>query len=176
MFKFVPLVIFAALIGFLAKGLTLNPRELPSALLDQPAPNFSLPTLLSAKPEFSSSEMLGQVWLLNIWASWCVACVSEHPLIMQLADREKIPIIGLNYKDTPEAAVAWINRFGNPYGSILDDRDGLVGIDWGVYGVPETFIMDRSGQVRYKHVGPIDDVAMRDIVLPLIDKLLASPS
>lgn len=176
MVKLIPLVLFLALVGFLAKGLTLDPREVPSPLIDKPAPEFRLPTLPATGTDFKSADMQGQVWILNVWASWCRACVTEHPLLVDMAAEQRLPIMGLNYKDTPEAAMAWLGQLGNPYNRILDDREGRVGLDWGVYGVPETFVIDRSGQVRYKHIGPLNETAIENIVEPLIEELLAAPS
>ena len=180
MLKLLPLVVFLAMVGFLAKGLTLDPREVPSPLIDKPAPAFRLPTLATAGTasgaEFNTADMRGQVWVLNVFASWCASCVVEHPVLTRLARERPVQLIGLNYKDTPDAAAAWLSRFGNPYSQLLDDRAGDVGLDWGVYGVPETFIIDQSGQVRYKHIGPVDDIALDDILYPLLDELLGAPT
>ena len=173
MLKILPLVVFLALVGFLAKGLTLDPAELPSPLIDKPAPAFELARLTDADVPFDSADMRGRVWLLNVWASWCAPCVEEHPVIVAFADESDVPVVGLNYKDDPEAATQWLSRLGNPFDAIADDRKGDVGIDWGVYGVPETFVIDTEGRVRYKHVGPLDDEDMpcRTMVIPLVEQL-----
>ena len=174
--KLLPLALFMALAAFLAKGLTLNPQELPSPLIDKPAPGFSLSLLPEGNGEFSSSSLDGTVWVLNVWASWCGPCIQEHPFIVQLADQRATPVVGLNYKDQPGAANQWLERFGNPFTYVLDDRRGDVGLDWGVYGVPETFIIDRLGRVRYKHVGPLDEAALLDTLIPIIDELEKEPT
>ncbi len=175
MLKLIPLVVFLVLAGFLAKGLTLDPSALPSPLIDKPAPAFELATLPAQKSEpFVSSEMLGRVWVLNVWASWCVACVDEHPLLVEFAESSEVTLVGLNYKDKPDAAMAWLGELGNPYDIIADDQEGEVGIDWGVYGVPETFVIDTDGNVRYKHIGPIDEETVRTMITPLVEQLRES--
>lgn len=172
MLKLIPLVVFLVLVGFLAKGLTLDPSELPSPLIDKPAPAFKLARLSAEEAEpFVSSDMQGKVWVLNVWASWCVACVSEHPLLVAFAENSDVPLVGLNYKDEPQAAMAWLGRLGNPYDIIADDRNGDVGIDWGVYGVPETFVIDAAGNVRYKHIGPVDEETIQTMITPLVQQL-----
>lgn len=175
MLKLIPLFVFLLLAAFLAKGLTLDPTELPSPLIDKPAPAFELTRLSTAATEadtpFVSNEMLGQVWVLNVWASWCAACVDEHPLLVAFAADSDVPLVGLNYKDEPDAARAWLARLGNPYDVIADDREGDVGIDWGVYGVPETFVIDAEGNVRYKHIGPVDEKTLRTMIGPLVEQL-----
>ena len=175
--KILPLALFAALAGFLAKGLTLDPAELPSPLIDKPAPQFVVERLArkvgeQSPGEFNSEELTGQVWVLNVWASWCGPCIQEHPYLVSLAQRRSVPVVGLNYKDDPVDAQNWLARFGDPFTHLLDDRRGDVGLDWGVYGVPETFIIDHEGWVRYKHVGPVDEKALVEIIIPLIDELL----
>ena len=170
MMRFVPLLVFGLLVGFLAYGLQRDPSRIESPLINQAAPQFSLPVLASGD-EFDSNAMLGQVWVLNIFASWCAACVTEHPLLVQLAKDHTVPLVGLNYKDQTEDAVAWLNRFGNPFMAVAEDQSGGVGIDWGVYGVPETFVIDASGNVRYKHIGPLTDASIANTVLPLIQSL-----
>ena len=169
--RVIPLLIFVALVAFLAKGLTLNPQELPSPLIDKPAPVFELPALLDADLPFQSEQMSGRVWVLNVWASWCRPCIDEHPLITRLARESGVPVLGLNYKDDPVAASNWLTRFGNPFSEVVADREGRVGIDWGVYGVPETFVIDAAGRVRYKHVGPIDQEDLERQFLPLLNQL-----
>ena len=171
MARLVPLLIFIALAAFLAKGLTLNPQELPSPLIDKPAPAFSLPVLADADASVGSDTMSGQIWVLNVWASWCRPCVDEHPLITRLARESGVPVLGLNYKDDPDAASKWLARFGNPFSHVVADRNGRVGIDWGVYGVPETFVIDADGRVRYKHVGPLDREDLEQQFLPLLERL-----
>lgn len=171
--KLLPLVLFLALAGFLAKGLTLDPSELPSPLIDKPSPQFTVDSLLPGEPPFDSQSMRDRVWVLNVWASWCAPCVQEHPLLIELAQLRDVPIVGLNYKDQPADALPWLQRLGNPFSNVLDDRLGDVGLDFGVYGVPETFVIDGDGLVRYKHVGPLDADALQQKLLPAIDSLLA---
>lgn len=174
MFKFIlPLIIFIVISVFLAIGLGLNPREIPSPLIDKPAPEFSLPNLHDPKQILTNADFKGQVWLLNVWASWCVSCRSEHPVLNQLAQQKQVPIIGLNYKDDPAAAQSWLQQLGNPYTLSLVDMEGEAGIDWGVYGVPETFVIDKHGLVRHKFTGPVTVKAIQEILLPLVKKLQA---
>jgi cytochrome c biogenesis protein CcmG, thiol:disulfide interchange protein DsbE len=168
---FIPLAGFLVMIGFLAVGLRLNPRDVPSPLIDKPVPAFVLPTLAAPEVSLAAQDLKGKVWLLNVWASWCVACRAEHPLLVDLAKTGAVPIYGLNYKDKREDALRWLANFGNPYQASLSDTSGLVGIDLGVYGVPETFVIDRNGLIRYKHTGPVTAEALRDTILPLIGKL-----
>lgn len=169
-----PLGIFAVLAGFLFVGLGLNPREVPSPFIGKPAPSFQLAQLAQPGQTFSPQQMQGQVWLLNVWASWCVACRIEHPLLVDLAKKDVIPIIGLNYKDSPDAALGWLGRFGDPYKLSIVDPDGRVGIDYGVYGVPETFVIDKAGVIRFKQIGPITEDAWRVKILPLVQQLRQS--
>ena len=174
--RLLPLVVFVALAAFLARGLSLDPGKLPSPLIDKPVPAFSLPTFAPEQGAFEPESMLGQVWLLNVWASWCGPCVQEHPLITELAETTEVPVIGLNYKDGNQESRQWLQRFGNPFDRVLADRDGRVGIDWGVYGVPETFVIDAAGRVRYKHVGPIDRETLDNTLRPILDELESAPS
>ncbi|MEP6942937.1 MAG: DsbE family thiol:disulfide interchange protein [Betaproteobacteria bacterium] len=167
----VPLLIFAVLIAFLWVGLGRDPREVPSPLIGKPAPSFALARLHDAEARLSSDELKGTVWLLNVWASWCVSCRVEHPLLMQLAESKVVPIYGLDYKDKPDAGRTWLAQNGNPYTASAVDLDGRVGIDYGVYGVPETFVVDKQGIVRYKQIGPITAEALKDKILPLVREL-----
>lgn len=166
-----PAAVFVALTVFLAIGLTRNPEEVPSPLIGKPAPTFELPRLASPGQRFSPANMKGQVWVLNVWASWCVSCRAEHEVLEALAERDIAPIVGLNYKDKPGNARQWLVDRGDPYALSVMDRDGKAGIDWGVYGVPETFIIDRRGNIRYKHIGPIDFPALTDTVIPKLQSL-----
>jgi cytochrome c biogenesis protein CcmG, thiol:disulfide interchange protein DsbE len=166
-----PLLAFVVLLAFLAVGLTLRPRDVPSPLIDKPAPAFNLPVLGSPDRMLSAQDLRGQVWLLNVWASWCVACRLEHPVVLAAAKSGSVPIYGLNYKDRRNDAAGWLERFGNPYVSSLSDTEGLVGIDFGVYGVPETFVIDKNGVIRHKMTGPLTPEAWRDTILPLVRKL-----
>ncbi len=166
-----PLAIFVAVMGFLGAGLTLNPREVPSPLVGKAAPEFSLPRLHDPRAVFSPRELAGHVWLLNVWASWCSGCREEHPLLMRLAESGEVPIYGLDYKDRRDDALAWLKRFGNPYPVSALDESGRTGIDYGVYGVPETYVIDKRGTIRYKHIGPLDDEVLGTKVLPLIREL-----
>ena len=168
---FVPLGVFVVLMAFLAVGLTLKPRELPSALLGKPAPAFVLPTLNTPTTSLSTRDLRGQVWVLNVWASWCVACRDEHATMVEMAKLKLVPIYGLNYKDQRADALGWLARFGNPYVASLSDTDGLVGIDYGVYGVPETFVIDKAGVIRRKFVGPVTAQTVRDEIVPLVARL-----
>ncbi len=167
----IPLIIFAILLGFLAVGLGLKPREVPSPLINKPAPAFSLPLLDAPQQMLSANDLRGKVWILNVWASWCVACRIEHPLLVEFAKTASVPIYGLNYKDKREDALRWLANFGNPYTRSLSDTEGLVGIDFGVYGVPETFVIDQQGVIRFKHIGPVTPEVLRDDILPLLRKL-----
>ena len=174
MFKFlIPLFLFAILTFFLAIGLKLNPREIPSPLLEKPAPAFALPDLHNPTKLFSQSELMGKVWMLNVWASWCVSCRAEHPVLNKLSEQTDVTIIGLNYKDDPVAALNWLDKLGNPYDISVMDMQGRAGIDWGVYGVPETFLVDKKGLIRHKHTGPVSSDDVRETLLPLIQQLQA---
>ncbi|MGZ8273811.1 MAG: DsbE family thiol:disulfide interchange protein [Burkholderiaceae bacterium] len=170
----IPLALFIVLAGFLLRGLFLNPREVPSPLINKPAPQFSLAQLAQPDRPFAPQDMKGQVWLLNVWASWCVACRQEHPLLVELARRKAVPIIGLNYKDKPDAATGWLAQFGDPYNLSVKDNDGRVGIDYGVYGVPETFLIDKAGVIRFKQIGPITEEVWTKKMQPLIEELRKS--
>ena len=167
----VPLGIFALLVVFLAVGLTRDPREVPSPLIDKPAPTFALSELQAPDKVLTPADLKGKVWLLNVWASWCVSCREEHPLLVELGRANVVPIYGLNYKDQSPAALKWLEDMGNPYIASLVDADGRVGIDYGVYGVPETFVIDRDGVIRYKQIGPITPQALKEKILPLVRKL-----
>ena len=166
-----PLGIFVVLVVFLALGLKLNPREVPSPLVGKPAPAFSAPSLAEPSRLLRREDMLGKVWMLNVWASWCVACRVEHPVLVAYARTGGVPVFGLNYKDKREDGLRWLAQFGNPYSDTVFDSDGRIGINFGVYGVPETFIMDRAGIIRYKHIGPITPEALRDKIEPLLRQL-----
>ena len=167
----IPLVLFLALVAFLAIGLGRDPREVPSPLINKPAPAFRLVELKDPSRSFSSEEMRGKVWLLNVWASWCIACRDEHPMLLELARRNAIPIYGLNYKDKPTDAISWLNELGDPYVLSVSDLDGRVGIDYGVYGAPETFLIDRDGVIRFKHIGPITPDVWTNKMVPLLAQL-----
>jgi len=167
----IPLAVFVVLVVFLAIGLTRDPREVPSPLINKPAPAFQLAQLQQPGLNFSQKDMLGQVWLLNVWASWCVSCREEHPLLVDLAGNRVVPIVGLNYKDKADDAKAWLKQFGDPYTLSITDANGRVGLDYGVYGVPETFVIDRGGVIRYKQIGPVTREALDKKIMPLISSL-----
>ncbi len=172
MMRFIlPLVIFLVLAAFLFKGLHLDPREVPSPLIDKPAPAFTLPQLHDPKKTFSPQDMLGKVWLLNVWASWCVSCREEHPFLVALSEQKIVPIYGLDYKDKRADAEAVLRNGGDPYTLTAFDADGRVGIDYGVYGVPETYVIDKKGVIRYKQTGPINPQNLRETLLPLVAQL-----
>ncbi|HPT49202.1 MAG TPA: DsbE family thiol:disulfide interchange protein [Accumulibacter sp.] len=186
-----PLIGFIALLALLAVGLTLNPRDVPSPLVDKPAPSFSLPQLQAPAQTFSPKDMHGKVWLLNVWASWCVSCRQEHPVLVELAKQQVVPLIGLNYKEVRgdggididklsperekqmvlERAGEWLRQHGDPYTLSAIDIDGRVGIDYGVYGVPETYVIDKNGIIRLKHTGPITPDVFSGKILPLLATL-----
>jgi len=179
----IPLALFLLLAAFLAVGLTRDPHELPSPLVGRPAPDFKLPRLASNSANsaysantadtgrFSPVDMKGKVWMLNVWASWCVSCRQEHPVLMDFARRAVVPLVGLDYKDTHDDAQRWLAQHGNPYALSAVDADGRVGIDYGVYGVPETYVIDKAGTIRYKQIGPITDEVLQATILPLIREL-----
>ncbi len=167
----IPLGLFAALVVLLGIGLTLNPREVPSPLIGKPAPEFDLPTVMDPDKRISRESLLGKVYLFNVWASWCVSCRQEHPLLVELSRKGVVDIYGLNYKDRREDAQRWLNYYGNPYVASGADTDGRVGIDWGVYGVPETFVIDARGMIRHKQIGPVTPEALEEEILPLVKKL-----
>jgi len=166
-----PLAVFIVLVVFLGVGLTLNPRQVPSPLIDKPAPIFELQQLHDPAKTLASQDNMGKVWMLNVWASWCVACRDEHPLLVQLAKFGIVPIYGLNYKDERSTAIQWLKQYGDPYTISIIDADGKVGIDYGVYGVPETYVIDKKGIIRYKHIGPVTVKSLEDKILPLIKEL-----
>ena len=170
-----PFGLFVVTAAFLGIGLSLNPRLIPSPLIEKPAPEFSLPELHEPTRTVTLNDLTKEVSLFNVWASWCVACRQEHPLLMSLARAGTVPIYGLNYKDERDDAIKWLAQLGNPYSAIAADREGRVGIDYGVYGVPETFVIDSNGVVRYKHIGPIDEASLKDTLLPLVRALQAEP-
>jgi len=167
----VPLAIFAVLVVFLGVGLGLKPREVPSPFIGKPVPEFTLPELMKEGRSISPSDLKGQVWMLNVFASWCFACRAEHEVLSAFINAEKIPVVGLNYKDESDDAKNWLAELGNPYMHIAFDYKGDVGIDYGVYGVPETFVIDKKGIIRHKQIGPVFDETVRDQLLPLILKL-----
>ncbi len=172
----VPLLVFGGLVLLFAKGLELDPRKVPSPLIDKPAPAFELPRLKQPDATLGIDDLKGQVTLLNVWASWCSGCRVEHPFLVKLARSGEIPIYGLNYKDEPADALNWLRRLGDPYTAVAVDRDGRVGIDWGVYGVPETFLIDRDGMIRYKQIGPLDEETWNSVIRPMVERLKAEAS
>ncbi len=167
-----PLIVFIALVALLAVGLNLNPREVPSPLIGKPTPDFKVPQLQDQSATFSPKEMQGKVWLLNVWASWCVSCREEHPVIVEYAKKGELPpVVGLNYKDKRDDGMRWLARFGDPYLLSAFDADGRVGIDYGVYGVPETYLIDKAGVIRFKQIGPITPAVLEKKILPLVKEL-----
>lgn len=166
-----PLVGFLIMVVFLFAGLSLNPRQVPSPLIDKPAPVFELQQLHEPEKILTSQDNLGKVWLLNVWASWCVACRDEHPLLVHVANAGIVPIYGLNYKDERDTAMQWLRQFGDPYTVSIVDSDGRVGIDYGVYGVPETYVIDKQGIIRHKQIGPVTVKSLQEKILPLVKEL-----
>jgi len=163
-----PLSIFAALCALFLLTLDRDTRLVPSPLINQPAPQTVL-TRLNDDIVFSPEEMLGKRWIMNVWASWCVACRQEHDLLLMLSGQSNIPLIGYNYKDTPNQAINWLNQLGNPYTLVVQDTQGQAGLDWGIYGVPETYLIDETNHVRYKHTGPLNQQALATIILPFVN-------
>jgi len=163
-----PLLIFGVLLGLLAIGLGKDPRRVPSPFIGKPAPVFDLPQLHAPEQRLTMEMLRGHPLLLNVWASWCVECRHEHALLMQLATERQVAIYGLNYKDPRADALRWLEEWGNPYVLTGADQDGRVGIDYGVYGVPETFVIDATGVIRYKHIGALTEQAVREKILPLL--------
>ena len=166
-----PLAVFALLVFFLWRGLRLDPHQVPSPLIDKPAPGFALTRLDDANTTIRRDDMLGKVWMLNVWASWCVACREEHPTLVAFSKTKAVPIIGLNYKDTRAEGLGWLSQFGNPYDASVFDQNGRVGIDFGVYGVPETFVIDKRGVIRFKHIGPLTPEVVQTRIQPLLKEL-----
>jgi cytochrome c biogenesis protein CcmG/thiol:disulfide interchange protein DsbE len=167
----IPLGIFLVLVAFFAIGLKLDPREVPSPLIDKQAPAFEVVQLHEPDKLIGTEQLRGQVWLLNVWASWCVACRSEHPHLVELARQNLVPIYGLNYKDERDDALRWLRQFGDPYMVSAHDLDGRVGLNYGVYGVPETFLIDKEGVIRYKHIGPVDPDVINNTIMPMVREL-----
>ncbi|MGB0956342.1 MAG: DsbE family thiol:disulfide interchange protein [Panacagrimonas sp.] len=164
-----PVVGLAILAAFLAIGLRLDPRQVPSPLIGKPAPAFALPSLDEDR-QISLEDLKGRPVLVNFWASWCAGCRVEHPLLMRLAQEDGIEIVGMDYKDGPAVARAWLRRHGNPYRVIAQDRDGAVGLDWGVYGVPETYLLSADGRILFKQIGPMTQEAWEQEIRPLMQE------
>ena len=166
-----PLLAFIVLVVFLAIGLTKDPRKLPSTFIGKNAPVFVLPQLHNLNKTFSPKSMLGKVWVLNVWASWCTSCRAEHQVLNTMQRNNKVNLIGLNYKDEVADARDWLGRYGDPYQLSISDLEGTAGIEWGVYGVPETFVIDKKGIVRLKHTGPVTNKDIIKEIIPMIRKL-----
>jgi len=175
MTRFIPILVFVGLLLLLGYGLTQDPHKVTSPLIGKPAPDFTLPTVWDASRQLSKTDISKKPSLFNVWASWCVACREEHPLLLKLSKTGKVPIYSLNYKDQPADAQQWLKQFGDPYLVSASDLHGKVGIDWGVYGVPETFVIDRKGIIRYKQIGPITEKDLQETLLPLLDELNHEP-
>lgn len=167
---FIPLMIFVVLAVFFWRGLSLDPTDMPSALIDRPMPAFSLPTVNDATQVVSEGDLKGEVTLLNVWATWCISCRVEHPYLVELAE-QGVKIVGVNYKDDVQEAQKWLKNLHNPYVYSIVDADGRLGIDLGVFGAPETYVLDRQGVIRYKHVGVIDDKVWTEEIKPIVDAL-----
>lgn len=166
-----PIAIFAALVALLGVGLTLNPREVPSPLIGKAAPHFELPLLLDSTKTFTPADMKGKVWMFNVWASWCTSCRQEHAVIAEFAKTGVVPVYGLNYKDTREDGKEYLAKLGNPYQLIAYDPQGRVGLDYGVYGTPETYVIDKRGVIRYKRIGPLTPEIIKQKIIPLVQEL-----
>jgi len=169
----IPLVVVAGLISLFWVGLSLNPREVPSPFIDKAAPAFTLETLADAEQPITQLALRGQPQLLNVWATWCGGCRAEHDALLALAEAG-VPIIGLNWKDERQAAQRWLTELGNPYTAVAYDPDNKVGLDYGVYGAPETFVIDAEGIIRHKHIGPLTEQSIRDTIIPLLLELKGS--
>ena len=166
-----PVVLLVGMAVLFAVGLRHDPSIVPSVLIDKPAPDFDLPPLLDGKPGLATLDLNSQVVLVNVFASWCIPCRVEHPLFMRLAEEGEVPIYGINYKDAPADAKRWLAELGDPYARIGADRDGRAAIEWGVYGVPETFVVDGTGTIRFKQVGPLTAQVLEKTILPLVREL-----
>jgi cytochrome c biogenesis protein CcmG/thiol:disulfide interchange protein DsbE len=174
MMRFIlPFIVFIIVSAFLYVGLNLKPSEVPSPLIGKPAPTFSLPDLQDPRILFSPQEMKGKVWLLNIWASWCTSCESEHPIFLDLARQKLVPIYGMDYRDKREAGLEWLRQRGNPYDLVISDSEGRVAIDYGVYGVPETYLIDKQGVIQYKQIGIVTEEILKTVLIPKIKELQA---
>lgn len=167
----VPALVLIALLGLFARGLFLNPTIVPSPLIGKPAPAFALPSLSDAKQTLTQNAFQGKVYLFNVWGSWCVACRDEHPVLMQFAAEHVVPIYGLDYKDERPAALDMLTKLGNPYAAVAYDDNGDATINWGVYGAPETFLVDKQGIIRHKYIGPLTLDLIRDDLMPRIQAL-----
>ncbi|MBS4096368.1 MAG: DsbE family thiol:disulfide interchange protein [Sulfuricella sp.] len=169
--RLIPFGIFIVLVIFFAIGLKLNPREVPSPLIGKPAPDFHLALLQKPTQQIGPADLRGKVWLLNVWASWCASCRQEHEVLLDLAKRNIVPVYGMDYKDQDAPALTWLQRLGNPYAAVMVDPDGRTGIDYGVYGVPETYLIDKGGVIRHKHTGPVTEETLETTLLPMIKEL-----
>jgi len=167
----IPLFVFLIMAGFLLKGLFMDPRHIPSVLINKPAPEFNLPTLYNPEKLISKADMKGKVWLLNVWASWCGACRAEHQVLNTIADMGIVDIVGLDYKDEAADGKRWLQQLGNPYTEVLVDKSGRTGIDFGVYGVPESFLIDGEGVIRHKFTGPLYYPDIKGTLVPLLDEI-----
>lgn len=168
--RLIPFILFLIVVAFLGRGLFLDPHEVPSPLIGKPAPYFKAPTLENVNNSFSTTDMKGKVWLLNVWASWCSACRDEHPVLLEMSS-QGLPLYGLDYKDTNLEAQNVLDRMGDPYIQTATDMTGKIGIDYGVYGVPETYVIDKAGVIRYKQIGPITRDVLNDKILPMLKEL-----
>ncbi len=167
-----PFGVFIILVILLGVGLKLDPKKVPSPLIEKTAPHFELPQLHNASQTFAPKDYLGKVWVLNVWASWCVSCRAEHEIITELANMKLVDVVGLDHKDEPSEGRRWLQHFGDPYKLSVIDLDGRAGIDWGVYGVPETFIIGKDGLIKYKHIGPVTAESLHNEIVPTIKALL----
>ena len=168
---YIPLLVFIVMAVFLGIGLTMNPRDIPSPLIGKQVPEFSLPPVKGGTLGLATSDLRGEVSMVNVFASWCLACREEHPILMAIKEKGIVPLHGINYKDKPDDARAWLDEMGDPYRRIGADISGRVAIDWGVYGVPETFVIDRNGYIAYKHIGAVTPEVLRDKIMPLVARL-----
>jgi len=174
MARYIALIVaFVIMIIIFAVGLDRDPTKLPSPLIDKPAPEYELPRVKDSLSTVGSADYAGQMVLVNIWATWCVGCRAEHDYLLQLAARNEIPIYGINWRDERDAALSWLQQLGDPYVASAYDEDGRVGIDWGVYRVPETFVIGADGNIKYKHIGPVTDESLNNTLLPIIRELLS---
>ena len=170
----IPLAIFAVLVVFLGIGLTLNPRDVPSVLIDKKAPSFTLPDLLDPERTVNSSDYAGKVWLLNVWGTWCPECWREHDYLIHLARVQKLTIVGIDWRDDAEDARQFLRQKGNPFVAVGFDPESRAIMDWGVYGAPETFLIDKQGMIRWKHTGPLSSEVWEETLQPLIRELEGS--